>query len=502
MGTIKGKLAKGTLWLAAARGLTNLIGFCSTLLLARLLVPADFGLVALATTILTMLSAVTDLSLSSALIHHEDPQDDHFHTAWTLNFLRATGVGLLFCAAAYPAAEIYGEPRLASIMLVLGGSAVLGGLTNPKTVMFTRSLVFWQEFVLSVAQKLVGFITAAAIAFIYHSYWALVAGTVASQVVALAASYAVLPFRPRIAVVHARALWSFSGWLTLGRIVDAINWRFDYLLIGSFLGRPALGYYSVGDNLAVMPTREATAPLSQTLFPAFSRLSHDSQRLRGAYCSAQSLVTAIALPLGIGFALVAKPVVLLAMGEKWLPAVIVVQVLASIFALHTLGSAVQPLAMAKGETRLLFNRNLLIFVIRVPFLLLGMFLGGLPGVVYARAITGLTGLFINMRFVRQLIGLGLRNQLKANSRSLGSIAIMAAVVLSLQAWHGPNSDRSAMLLQTAIQVIAGAISYVGAHCALWLAVGCPPGPEAEFRRAAAGIVSRLRGSSPGDTAQL
>lgn len=488
MRNVRGRLAKGTLWLGAARALVNLIAFLSTLLLARLLTPADFGVVALATTMLTILSAVTDLSLSSALIQHENPQNEHFHTAWTLNFARAALVGLLFCAAAYPAASLYAEPRLANIMLVLGGSAVLGGLTNPKTVIFARDLVFRQEFLLSVAQKLAGFIAAAAIAIIYQSYWALVIGTVASQLVAIIVSYMILPYRPRIAWTHARDLWSFSIWLTLGQIVNTINWRLDYLLIGSFLGRPALGFYSVGDNLAIMPTREATAPLARTLFPAFSQLASDIPRLRAAYRSAQSLVSAIALPLGIGFALVAKPIVVLAMGEKWLPAVIVVQVLGCIFALQTLSTSVQPLAMAMGETKRLFNRDLLNCVIRIPLVVAGMMLGGLAGVVYARAISGTIGLVVSQALVKRLIGSGFREQLMANGRSLASVTIMAAAVLGLQAWLGQEGSESEMLLDTAVLVAGGAVTYAGVHCLLWLGAGRPAGPETEFVR----MISLLR----------
>ena len=116
-----------------------------------------------------------------------------------------------------------------------------------------------------------------------------------------------------------REFFSFSAWLTAGQIVNTLNWRFDYLLIGKMLGGTALGYYSVGSNLAMMPTREATAPLTQTIYPGFSSIRDDPARLAAAYQRVQALVAAIALPAGIGVAVIADPLVRLTLGEKWAP---------------------------------------------------------------------------------------------------------------------------------------------------------------------------------------
>ena len=123
-----------------------------------------------------------------------------------------------------------------------------------------------------------------------------------------------------------------------------------------FLGRAELGLYSVGSRLAVLPGQEIVRPLTGTLFPAFRLTADDPERLRRAYQRVQCLVTAIALPASIGFGLIADPVVRLALGDKWLGAIPVIQLLAAIYSLDTFGSLVTPLSMAKGETRLLFDK--------------------------------------------------------------------------------------------------------------------------------------------------
>jgi PST family polysaccharide transporter len=494
---IRPRLVKGSLWISGGRAFTNLLSVVSTIVLARLLVPADFGLVALATTMLAILSAITNLSMAAALIHHKEPTEAHYHTAWTLGVARGLVLALLFCVGAQPLAGLYGEPRLDEVMYALSISIFLTGLSNPRLIMMQKKLVFWQVFVLHVANHLVMAIVSIVVALIYQTYWALVAGAVAGQLVATILSYSLFPFRPHLSLRHAGELWSFSIWLTLGQAVKTMNYRFDHLLIGGVLGRSALGFYTVGSNLAIVASKEAVLPLTQTLFPAFSAVSDNLDRLRRAYQRAQATVTAIALPAGIGFALIADPLVRLAMGAKWAPAIIVIQVIGSVYAFSTLGTLVSPLAMSKGATRYLFNRSMQLFVIRMPFIIAGMYLWGLLGLLYARAFVGLLGVLINMSMVRRLIGLSIGEQLRANLRCFLAGAAMVGVVLLLQHLLPNGTDEPILAARIALSVILGAAAYVGASWALWIIAGRPIGPETESLELARTVLKRLR-RAPGD----
>ena len=481
---MKSRLTRGFAWLAATRLIVNIIGFASTIFLARLLMPADFGLVALATTIAALVGSVTESSLTSALVQHDTPEDKHFDSAWTLNLARAVLLAGLMAAMAHPVAAFYADPRLVPIMFALAATTLLGGIANPKLVIFTRDLVFWQEFAIGVSQKILGFVVAIAIAFLYKSYWALILGGAAAQLLAVIMSYALFPYRPRLRLSGARELFSFSVWLTLGRTVNTINWRSDQLFIGYFLGSGPLGLYSFGDNLAVLPTRETTSPIAQTLFPAFARLTGDRDRLRSAYQRAQSLMCAMALPVGCGFAAIAQPLVELTVGAKWQPAVIVIQILASVFAVQTLASSLQPLAMAMGATQQLFRRDLANLVVRMPLIIAGLAFGGLLGVLLARVASGLIGTIFNLALVRKLIGIPIRVQLAANGRSLAAVGIMVAVLAALQR-PGIASGTAPPALALAGLVVAGMFSYCAALALLWVQAGHPPGPEAT-------VVSALR----------
>jgi O-antigen/teichoic acid export membrane protein len=492
MTNITGRLVKGSMWLSLSRAIVNALATLSTFVLARYLAPSDFGVVALGMTILLIVTTITELSLSEALIRHPSPGESHFSAAWTLNAARGLAICILFAIFAYPAAVLFNEPRLTGVMLALGVSMLMGGLINPRRIMLQRDLIFWQEFVLAVSQKFTGFVASVAIAVIYQSYWALVVGTLVTQATNVIVSYLVLPFRPRITFQHMKEFFSFSAWLTAGQIVSTLNWRFDYLLVGKMLGGIELGYYSVGSNLAMMPTREATAPLTQTIYPAFAGIRDEPGRLAAAYQRVQALVAAIALPAGIGVAVIADPLVRLALGDRWAPAIFIIQSLAAVFALQTLGSLVQPLGMAKGETKVLFMRDTQMLCLRVPIMIAGLMLYGLPGVILGRVFSGLFSTFVNMMLVRRFTGISIAKQLSVNMRALVSIAIMAAGVSLASSHLAPTSDKMLLVTHLGMLISLGAVLYCGSTLLLWVAMKRPTGPETEVQTILGRLLPRLR----------
>lgn len=491
MQNIRGQILRGSVWISGARIVANALSALSTIVLARLLLPSDFGLVALATSMLAVLQAFTELSLSQALIHIKDPSRDHYNTAWTLNLGRGLLIGTGFAAAAPILAELYSEPRLGAVIVALGVSAALGGIQNPKLIMFQKKLKFHQDAILGVVAALVNVCVSIGSALVLRSYWALVAGLLAGQAVSIVLSYIMFPFRPALRVTHFRELWHFSAWVSISQIVNTLNYRFDYLLVGTFLGRNDLGLYTVGGRLAVVPGQELVRPLTSTLFPAFSLAGSDTERLKRAYRRVQRVVTAVALPTSVGFGLVAEPFVRIALGPSWLGAIPIVQLLAFTFALDTLGSLVFPLAMAKGETRSLFLRNSLKLAIRMPLILIGMAAGGLAGLLAGRAIAGFIGVAVDMTMVTRLVGISVMAQLRANIRCFLATAVMIVACVSV---HQPAAgDTVGLALQLAATIVVGLVSYVSATLACWQIAGRPEGPESEAIDIGRNLVRLLAG---------
>lgn len=473
---MKDKLFVGVFWLGAAKIIINILALVSTIILARILSPEDFGLVAIVLAFLAIIEAVTDLSLASALVHIKELTEKHFHTAWSLNVSRGLLMAVIFALSAQSIAGYYNDPRLVDIMLAISISIMISGFTNPKMVVLTKSLVFWQEFAVTVSQKVMAVIVSISVALLTHSYWALVAGVITSQIIGVLVSYIIVPYRPKPNFAHIKDIWSFSIWLTLGKIVNTLNWKFDQLVIGSHLGSKSLGFYTVGDNLAGMPTREAIQPLENTLFPGFTHIAHDKERLRNAYVRAQALITAIALPLGIGFALVSPALIPLLMGEKWIPAIQVIEVIAGVYVLQTIGSQAQPLAMALGYTKTIFKRDLIMFCVRVPIIIFSLINFGLFGLLMGRVLTGTMSLIINMFLIRNMLDLSVIQQLKNNLRSIISAIVMIAIVVNVN--HTFKIPELAYVLM--IDITLGGLVYFVVHLTLWRLMECPQGPESEL----------------------
>jgi PST family polysaccharide transporter len=471
------KLLRGSIILASSRFVVNGIGFASTICLARLLSPEDFGLVALAAGFLALIGVLTNLPLSTALVQSDAVTDDHINTVWTLGVCRALVVALLFASAAYPIGRAYGDMRLTTIIISLAVINIISGFYNPKVYMLTRALIFKQDAIISISSKLLGFIAGVAAAFITQNYLALVIGNAMFQLCSTIASYFIAPHRPRLHFGKWREMIGFSIWLTLGDAVNTLNWRSDQIFLAGVLNPQALGYYSVGGDLAGLPTREAIAPLTQTLFPGFVAVKSDPNRLQNAVRLSQCTILIIALPIGIAFSILSQPIILLVLGQKWQSVLPVVQGLSLLYAIQSIATPAEPLAMALGQTRALFIRNLLLFLVRFPIVIPALLYFGLIGAVIGRMAAGLIHSIINLFFIKRLAGVGVRNQLNAGRRTFASVATMASVLYSLNMVFSYNNGAVLIAVTLLTKLAISAIVYVTACYVFWVIDGRPAGPE-------------------------
>ncbi|MFN4019890.1 MAG: oligosaccharide flippase family protein [Erythrobacter sp.] len=460
----RGAVLQGAVWMGAARIVVNLTAFASTIILARLLSPADFGLVAIATAAATVLAMVSELSLTQALIKFEDPCDDDFHSAWTLNLMRAVALATALLALAPALAVAYADPRLVPVMAVVAVSNAIRALENPRIVMFRRALNFRPDFQFDVAEKMAAFVFAVALAVVLRSYWALILGTLAGTLARIVLTYAMMPYRPRLRLNRWRSLLSFSIWLTLAETVKAINLRAVPLVVGAFLPTGAVGQFTLGERVASMPVRESVSALQATLFPAFSRMAHDLPRMRAAYVRAQAMTCLFAAPMGFGLAALAEPVVQVLIGAKWLPSVPIIRAVAitsSIMAIQN----VLPLAMATGNTQQLLNRNLRALMVQMPLIVAGLAIGrasavgGLTGLAIAMVLSTSANTLLNLLLVRKLVASPLREQLGLAARPMVASALMFAVLTCMVEHLGARSGQSATIADLALMVGVGALVF-------------------------------------------
>lgn len=489
---------KGASWIALARLFVTFIGLASTLILARLLSPADFGLVAIAGAVTAVIASITELSLAQALVQHDDPKDHHYDTAWTLNNVRAIFLGLLIAIIAPVITFTYGDSRLLPILLFLAGTTLIDGMLSPRLIVFQRDLVFWQEFAITVSEKLFGFIVGIIIAVIFENYWALVLGSAAGRVSRMIASYILAPYRPKLSFQGYRELLSFSVWLTFSKTIQMINWRADPLLLGVAVQPTTLGQYSMSDNLAGMPIREGLGPIRQTLFPAFSRIKGDLARLNAAYVRAQGLLCLLALPIGAGFAAIAQPAVHLLLGNAWLPAVPMIQALALIMAFEAC-EGYQPLAMALGRTRAIFGREIRAISIRLPLLIIGMVVGWqvggdfsiAMGAILGRGLAALINVIWNIVLIKGMAGITIYRQFSIIIRPLISSVLMFTILTCILKFNLERNTSNSDAINILKLVAGGIFIYIIAMLIMWLFSGRPDSAERDIFKMLGDVRSAL-----------
>ena len=220
------------LWRVATRGL----GFISTLVLARLLVPADFGLVAMASAFIAAVDSLSQLGVQQALIRHPEDSSKLYDAAFTIQLGRAVITAILIVACAPWAAEWFHEPRLVAVLMVLAGTVVMGGFENIGIIEFRREIRFDIQFRLLLIPRVVQVLTTIPAALILHSYWALMVGVVCSKAAWIIMNYIAHPYRPKLRLTGWRHLAGFSFWIWATSLASLVWERCDPFVLGPHLG--------------------------------------------------------------------------------------------------------------------------------------------------------------------------------------------------------------------------------------------------------------------------
>ena len=254
--TLGRQMAHGAMWLVGLRLALRGLGLISTLVLARLLVPEDFGLVALAAVTAAFLEVACDFNFDYAIIRQQDSTQDDYDTAWTLNVIKAAIVALLLYVGAPHLADFFDDERLDVLFQLMALAALIQGFCSIRTIDFRKKLQFGKEFQFRVWGKLGSFAVLMVLAFHYRSYWALIIGILFGRVLLLFLSYTIAPYRPRFSLVAWKRLIDFSKWIMLNNLVTFARDRMDMIVIGKLAGAGPLGLYTVAHEIADLPTSE------------------------------------------------------------------------------------------------------------------------------------------------------------------------------------------------------------------------------------------------------
>ncbi|WP_280154005.1 lipopolysaccharide biosynthesis protein [Piscinibacter sp. XHJ-5] len=488
-------MARGAAWMVLFRLFDRSVGIVSTTVLARLLVPADFGLVAMAMSVIAIIELATAFSFEVALIQKNDPQREHFDTAWTLNVLVALAGAAVTAALAHPAAAFYGDPRLVPVMFAIGGAWLITGFENVGTVNFRREMNFSAEFRWMASKRVIAFVVTLIAAFTFRSYWALVIGTATGRFAGVVLSYVMHPYRPRLALSRARELFSFSGWLLVNNLAGVLFGRLPHFFVGRVFGAQQLGAYTVGSEIAQLAHTELVAPINRAMFPGYARLVDDPPAFRRVCVDATAAILLVVLPVSAAVAVLAAPMVRVLLGAQWQHAVPIIQILAFAGALTALISNNVSAYLALGRPHLatlIFVARVVVFVVAIA--LLGSSHGA-TGVAYAELLATSCSLVVSLPILFGALGLRVKDYVAIMWRPLIASAAGYAAVRQLLLRLGSEGTFGEAALQLLAGTVGGAVVYLVSLWLLWIAAGRPATVEPMIASRAIGALSGWRSRS-------
>ena len=435
--SLAARTLKGAGWAYSSYVGGRLLVLASTAILARLLAPAEFGLVALALIFIALLETASDLGLSQALVIVRESVLDHASSVFTLSVMIGAALSCVTAAIAPLAALFFDEPALVGLLPVLGATFLLRSLGATHYALAQRRIDFRSRTAAELAEVTVRGFTGIGLALAGFGAWSLVLGYLAGTIALTAVLWTLVPWRPslRLRRRHIRELWRFGGALTALDVIAAAIANVDYAFIGRVLGPASLGLYSLGFRLPELMILNLSVVAGQVLFPAFATL--DREALGPAFLLSLRYTLMVGVPAAAGLAILAEPLTLTLFGEQWRGAIPATQVLA----LYAIGVAV---GIPAGSAYKALGRVKILLGLAVPraallVAALVLFTGqGIVAVAVCQAAVAGAFAAVGIALARRLLAVAPSRLWAAAWPSLAASAGMAGMLLPLvQVVHEP-----------------------------------------------------------------
>lgn len=454
---------RGLFWNYLSMAITKAGGLVITIVAARILTPAEFGLVVYAVVAVELLGLVKDMGLGAAVIQSRSNDPAVLDTAYSLNLVVALLLTGVAAGAAPQLASWVNEPEVESLIRFLGLSFSFDAIGAVHLVLLRRNMDFRRKLGVDVSRAsaklvvaLVGLLTGLGV-------WALVASTVVGAVVGSAVARSLYPWTPRLRVDGARAreLLRFGGRLTAAHTLTVIQSRAELLMVAGWFGSSTLGLYSVADKAPSLLARNLSWVTTGVLFPAYATIQHESERLNSALLDAVRFSTMLYVPIALGLCLLADPIVRVVLGPQWVPAIDILRILALSALVSAVAFNLSDFLNSVGRADLMLRLAVLDLLIFVPAAILGAAALGPVGVALGRLVSTTATSAVRVAMSLGIARIPTSSLLRALFPAAAAGAAFAVVVLA--ALQLPIAGP---LLRLAIAVLSGATVY---GAALWRA---------------------------------
>ncbi|MDY6802767.1 MAG: lipopolysaccharide biosynthesis protein [Cyanobacteriota bacterium] len=457
--SLKQKVIKGALWSAIQSWLGQVISFVVFFVLARLLEPEAFGLIALAAVFLAFMQIFLNQGFAEAIIQKKELEPEHLDTAFWIAVSISLLLTLLGIGFADVTASVLNEPLLKPIVRWLSLSFLFSGLSSVQQAILRRELAFKSLAARTLIARFIGGAIGVVMALLGFGVWSIVCQKLSEGFAGVLLLWWVSDWRPgfKVSKRHFKELFGFGINIVGFNVLYFFNRHSDDLLIGYFLGPVALGYYSVAYRLLMLMTNVLTQTTAQVALPTFSRLQQEPERMRSAFYSATQLTSTIAFPCFLGMAALAPELVPTLFGQQWEPSIPVMRILAFIGVLHSVSFFQSNVILAMGKPGWRLGVNCLNAGLNVAaFALVVLVWGKIEAVAAAYVIRGYLLSPIPLLMIRKLIGIEGSDYFRQLASPLGASIIMVGSIFAVKYLVANSISISAQLV---VCVAVGAIIY-------------------------------------------
>ncbi len=480
---------RGAIWMVAMRWVMRGLGLLNIVVLARILSPEDFGIIAMAMVVISLADSILSFGVDRAIIQKGGSDTRYFDTGWTIRIGQSLAVAGIAAATAPAIARLYGEPRVSLVIWIIAGSMAIRAFENIGTVAFRKDLQFAKEFQLNVAAQLVSVPLTIGLAVHFGSYLALAFGILGRELVATILSYVFSPYRPHFSLVYWRDIWSFSQWNVVHSIGIAVQGGVPTAMVGALGGPATVGKLGLALELAMMPTAEIVSPIARVLVPGFVKLRDDPERYRAAFLNAFAAIVLVSTPFCFGLAAVAAELVSVMLGEKWISIVALLQIFAMAGLLRVIQNCFAEQIIVVGRMSLVavgtwLNTALILAATYPAFLHWGV-----EGVAVAWTLVILLSMFVFGAILCRLTNVSAVVLLRAALRPVASgIAMFVVLAVAGDLLVAP------LAIVLIAKVLIGAVVYLSLALGLWWIDGSRDGLERRAVHTATEIIrARWRG---------
>jgi O-antigen/teichoic acid export membrane protein len=451
------------------------LGIISSLTLVRLLSPEDFGLVAIAMSVYSLVEVFGLFGFNNALIQKDDVDNSDYNTVFTANFLFGlSACTLLFLSSPF-IAYYYSEPALQGVLQSISLMFIIKGAINVRTVDFQKHMNFKNELIFQLVPKALSVVITLTAAFIMKSYIALIIGMLFNNLSMLILGYIMKPYRPSFSLKGIGNLFGYSKWLMLNSLLFYINNNSLNMIVGKFISTKAAGLYSISNEIASLPLHEIAAPINKASFPAYSKAKNDNSRLNNLFTETTMMIVLLALPASAGLIVVAEDFTNVVLGEKWAEATDLIKYIALSSFVASLGTNIGYIYMAIGKPKFTFLISLFRTVMFILFLILLLNFDDISSAAKAMFAATLLTTTLSFIIVHKIAKIDILTTLYAMKNPFASSLLMAGCVHLFYVTYGSFFDIDGLRLICAVSI--GGISYCLFIILFWRLSGAKDGVE-------------------------